>query len=669
MEPNSAAAIFLRSHYAGRKPDPLLTVSEWANRFRILSSTSAAEHGEWRTSRTPYLREIMDCLSPSSPVVSVVLKKGSQTGGTEAGNNWLGYIIDQAPGPTLVVLPSLAMAHRWSKQRLAHLIEDSPALRGKVAEARSRDSGNTILTKEFPGGMLVITGANSAVGLRSMPARYLFFDEVDAFPGDVEGEGDPVALAEKRSTNFKRRKSLKVSTPGVEGLSRISREFDNGDRRYYFVPCPECGHFQVLLWKNFEWEPGKPETVWLNCISCRKAGDDGLDLPVRIEEHSKTQILAAGRWIPTVERPELLDIGLSGDEISEYAEELGSRTVKIASFHLSSLYSPIGWYSWVDAATDWVNALADKDRLKVFINTVLGETWQEKGEAPDDELLYGRGEHYPLGSVCAGGLFLTAGGDVQADRIEVQIVAWGRNKESWLVDHVVLAGRPSEPAVWQELTVLLNTTYRHEFGVDMSIIRMAIDSGFATQEVYAWARMQGPGRVLVIKGQDHGSSAIGQPSAVDVTLGGVRIKRGMKVWPVATHMLKSELYGWLQTRPAEGETYPPYPPGYCHFPELDREFFRQLTAEHYVTRVVKGYRRGEWVKKRERNEALDCRIYARAAASQVGIDRADENYWLARERELNKPIVPPPPVSGSPAVVGSSQGAPVKSRVFARFRT
>lgn len=636
MEQTNGATVFLQAHYAGRTPDPLLTVAEWADKYRFLSSTVSAEPGQWRTSRVPYLREIMECLSPSSPVESVVLKKGAQLAGTECGNNWLGYIIDQAPGPMLIVLPTLSMAQRWSKQRLAHLIQDSPSLTGKVAEARSRDSGNTIMLKEFPGGMLIITGANSAVGLRSMPARYLFFDEVDAFPGDVEGEGDPVKLAEKRSVTFRRKKSFKVSTPGIEGMSRISRDFDNGDKRYYFVPCVECGHFQVFQWSRFKWEPGKAETIHMECVGCAS----------HITEASKTQMLAAGRWIATVERPELIESGIPAADIERVTAELASPS-KVATFHLSSLYSPVGWYSWREAAQEWMDAQKDPDRLKVFINTVLGETWKERGEAPDWEILYARRENYEIGLVPEGGLFLTAGADVQADRIEVQIIAWGLNKSSWLVDYVVLPGRTAEPRVWDALTALLNTTFRHESGMEMSIIRMAVDSGFATQEVYAWVRSQGPGRVLAVKGQDNGASPVGQPNAVDINVQGKRIRRGVKVWPVATGLLKAELYGWLHTRPAEGETFPPYPFGYCHFPQLGEEFFRQLTAESF--RVKKNARRAEWVKDRERNEALDTRIYARAAAAQYGLDRfraADWNHLRRvaastpfRERET-APIVP-----------------------------
>ena len=230
----------------GLRPDSIMSVSDWADANRVLSQTASSEPGRFRTSRTPYLREIMDALSPTSKYEKVVFMKGAQIGGTEAGNNWIGYIIDQAPGPMLVVQPTVEMGKRWSKGRLAPLIEDTVCLRNKVKDPRSRDSGNTVQSKEFPGGQIVITGANSAVGLRSMPVRYLFCDEVDAYPPDADSEGDPLTLAIQRTATFARRKIFIVSTPTIQGLSRIEKEFNSTDQRYYFVPCPFCGEFQAL---------------------------------------------------------------------------------------------------------------------------------------------------------------------------------------------------------------------------------------------------------------------------------------------------------------------------------------------------------------------------------------------------------------------------------------
>ena len=601
---------------AGARPDPLLTVSEWADQYRVLSTRASAEPGPWRTERTPYLKEIMDCLSPSSPVERVVFMKGAQVGATECGNNWIGYVIHQAPGPMMAVQPTVEMAKRNSKQRIDPLIEESEVLRKLVRDPRSRDSGNTVLAKEFPGGVLVMTGANSAVGLRSMAARYLFLDEIDGYPGDVDDEGDPIQLVAARARTFARRKIYLVSTPKITGLSRIEAAFEESDQRRYWVPCPVCGEYQTLKFAQLTWPKGKPKQAVYVCEHCS----------ARLENHQKHTMLARGEWRPSA----------VGD----------GRT---AGFWLSSLYSPVGWFSWADAAEMFEKARKNPTLLQVFVNTVLGETWAEAGDAPDWQRLYDRRENYRLGTVPAGGLFLVAGCDVQRDRLEIALVAWGRNRENWLTDYVVLDGDTSRPEVWDRLTDLLNTTYPHACGARLGIVRMAVDSGFATQQVYAWAREQGPGRVLVTKGYETGSAPIGQPSAVEVTLDGRKIKRGVKVWPVATGMLKSELYGWLKLeRPTEESK--PYPPGYCHFPQLPEEFFKQLTAEQLVPKVVKGYRKLEWVKTRERNEALDTYVLCRAAATQFGMDRFGERHWKALEEQIGSASREPVEQSEPPAL-------------------
>ncbi len=271
---------------------------------------------------TPYLQELMDALSPRHPAQRVVFMKGSQLGASESGCNWIGYVIHHAPGPMLAVQPSVELAKRFSQQRIDPLIEESPSLRAKVAPARSRDSGNTVLSKEFPGGILVLTGANSAVGLRSMPVRYLFLDEVDAYPPSADDEGDPVTLAEARTRTFSwRRKVFLASTPTIKGLSRIEREYEASDRRRFFVPCPHCGHPQHLMFERLRWQKGQPETAAYVCEGCEQP----------IAEHHKTQMLAEGEWRPMAVSVDPLSIG----------------------FHLSSLYSPVGWLSWERIAREW----------------------------------------------------------------------------------------------------------------------------------------------------------------------------------------------------------------------------------------------------------------------------------------------------------------------------
>lgn len=602
---NASEVAYILSYLEGLKPDPVQTVSSWADEHRFLSGKAASEPGPWRTSRTPYLREIMDYLSACSPVERVVFMKGAQIGGTECGNNWLGYIIHHTPGPTLAVLPTVEMAKRNSKQRIDPLLEESPALRKLIKPARSKDSGNTVLTKEFPGGILVMTGANSAAGLRSMPVRFLFLDEVDGFPGDVEDEGDPVALAEARTRTFARRKILIVSTPTVKGLSRIEREYENSDQRRYMVPCPLCGAFQWLKFSQLKWPHNEPEKAAYECEHCGQ----------HFAEHHKTDMLANGYW-------------------QAHAQGDG----RTAGFHISSLYSPLGWRSWAEIARAWLDAQGSDASIKSFKNTELGETYVESGEAPEWHRLYDRREDYKIGAVPRGGLFLTAGVDVQKDRLELEIVAWGRDRESWSVDYRVLQGDPAKADVWIALDAVLAESFTHETGVNLAIVKLAIDTGYATQEVYDWVRRQQGDRVLAIKGVDRLGAPLGAPSHMDVTVEGKRKRRGLLVWPVGSSFAKSELYGCLRKDAPTDEQMAQgvcYPAGFCHFPKYGEDYFKQLTAERLVTSKNKrGFPFREWRKERERNEALDCRVYAHAAAASVGIDRFNDAIWLRLETAL-----------------------------------
>lgn len=597
-----AGDVYVGAVMRGLRPDPRLSVSEWADTHRRLSGKAAAEPGPWRTSRTPYLKEIMDCLSPSSPVERVVFMKGSQIGGTECGNNWIGFIIHHAPGPMLAVLPTVEMAKRNSKQRVDPLIEESPALMERVVPSRSRDSGNTILSKEFQGGILVMTGANSAVGLRSMPVRYLFLDEIDAYPGDADGEGDPVALAEARTRTFSRRKILLVSTPTIRGMSRIEREYDASDQRRYMVPCPSCGVRQWLKFEQLKWPEKKPDGVYYECEHCQ----------AEIHEHHKTWMLENGYWEPQTE----------GD----------GRT---AGFHLSSLYSPMGWRAWEEIARAWLDAQGSDAAIKSFKNTELGETYVETGEAPDWQRLYERREDYRIGTVPKGGLFITAGADVQKDRIEVSVWAWGRDKESWLIEHRILEGDTARPDVWRKLDTMLEESWPHECGFDLYLRRLAIDSGFATQEVYAWARKRPSGLVTVVKGVQRGSALVSIPTAVEVTTDGKRFKRGLRIRAVVGGIAKLELFNNLRKVSPTEESGDPYPPGYVHLPKVDEEYLKQLCSEQLVTtRNRRGYAVHEWQKIRDRNEALDCYVYARAAATIEGVDRFSERHWQSFEQSL-----------------------------------
>jgi phage terminase large subunit GpA-like protein len=583
-----------------------LTVSQWADSHRVLSGKASAEPGPWRTDRTPYLKEVMDCLSTTSPVQRVVLMAGAQLGKTEGGANWLGYVIDHAPGPMLMVQPTVDMAKRLSKQRLESLITETPVLSEKIAPARSRDSGNTMFSKEFPGGMMILTGANSATGLRSTPCRYIFLDEVDAFPSDVDGEGDPVTLAERRSTTFSRRKIFMTSTPTVKDFSRIESEYLLSDQRRFFVPCPCCSGMQWLKWTQLKYQDNDPSTAQYECEVCGE----------RFSENHKTGMLQAGEWRATA----------PGDG-------------KTAGFHISSLYSPLGWKSWHEVVEDFLRSKGDAPRLKTWVNTVLGETWEEDyaSKVSADALLQ-RCEPYASGQLPEGALAVTIGVDVQGgggsagDRLAVSVWAWGREEEGWLVDHQEIFGDPCRPEVWKQLDVLVLHDWEHVSGAKLRADVVCVDSGgHATAEVYQYARERQSVGVIAIKGQSQrGKAPIGKASKVDINAQGRTLKRGAQVFPVGGDTIKTTLFGRLKHNEPG--------PGYLHFhAQTGSEYFEQLTAEKQALRYVKGFPVREWVKKPSaRNEALDCLVYAYAAVHRLYQRYDRRTIWDQLEKRLEK---------------------------------
>lgn len=599
--------------FEGVRPEPRLTVSEWSDAHRFLSSVSSAEPGQWRTSRVPYLREVMDKLSAINPAEEVVVQKGAQLGFTEAGNNWIGYVIDVAPAPTLMVMPTEETAKTNSKIRIEPMIENAPRLREKILPSRTRDSDNTILQKGFPGGTLIMAGANSPARLRSLPIRNLFLDEVDGYPADVGGEGSPVDLATARTRAFARKKIFKISTPTIEGASIIEAEFETTDKRYYFVPCPECGVPQRLKWENVKWDKGKPlTTTYYECEHCE----------FKIQEFHKNDMLAAGEWIATV--PE------------------AASTVRFG-YHLSSLYSPAGMFSWAQAAQLWENAQGDTSKLKTFVNTVLGETWRSKGEAPDWMRLFERRESYPTGVVPAGVGIITAGIDVQKDRLEMEVVGWGVGRRTWSLGYHVFPGDTAGKAVWDDLFNFMMEPLRREDGTDMPIHSAAVDTGYNTTEAYDFVNRFNSNKVLAVKGQERQKIILSQPQSVSYRVDGKRAGT-VRLWNIGVNILKGELYGWLNQSMNEDGTYPA---GYCHFPEeYDSHYFKMLTAERMELITNKRTNAIEyiWVKKHPRNEALDCRVYARAAASVLGIDRMSLEDWQAITGAATAaPPMPAPP--------------------------
>jgi phage terminase large subunit GpA-like protein len=561
-------AAYATAYAHGLLPEPDLLVSEWADAHRMLDQAASSEPGRWRTSRTPYLKEIMDCLSATRPEEVVVVMKGAQLGLTETGNNWLGYVIHHAPGPMLYVMPTVDTAKRNSKQRIAPMLDGIPEVAAKIATPRARDSGNTLFQKDYPGGTLIITGANSAVGLRSMPARYLFLDEVDGYPMDLDGEGSPIQLAMRRTATFKRnRKIFMLSTPTIKGLSIIEDYFEQSDQRRFFVPCPECGEYQTIEWARIKWFDGDPSTVKLQCEHC------GCLIP----EEKKTRMMLSGEWRPTAKG-------------------------QFTGFHVSSLYSPLGWYSWEDAVREFIQAKDIPEQLKTWVNTVLGETWEEDGETVEMGGLMARAEDYTgkPDKVVA----VTFGADVQKDRIEVEVVGWAAGEESWSLDYQVLPGDPTTPEPWDQLDELLR---------EWKPVAGVVDSGYSTDAVYSYCAKYAhiyPGK---------GVSGTGKPLVESDLQRRQRLrklrKKGHAPEPIYVDTGKLLVLNYLQVQ-VPG-------PGYCHFPKApthDDEYFAQLTGEKLVTRYRKGRPFREWIATRHRVEALDCRVYALAALRLSGVD-------------------------------------------------
>jgi phage terminase large subunit GpA-like protein len=624
-----SAAAFVAALWEGATPEPPVSVCAWADEHRVISGRTANERGRWRTARAPYLREPFDLLSVTSPIRRVVVQKASQMGFTESAVNWLGYTIQHAPGPFLFVEPTVEVAKRLSRQKIDPAIAESETLRSRVAPPRSRDAANTVLLKEFPGGLLVLTGANSAAGLCYTTCRYAVLDDIDRYPANVEGEGNPLALVAARSRTFgARRKELLMSSPTVTGYSAIETEYQATDQRRYFVPCPTCDEFQVLDIAQLVWEPAKPKTARYRCVACGYL----------IREAAKTRMLARGEWRATAP---VIDPGVAG-------------------FHISALYCPVGWLSWAEIAAEAERAARDPAQAQTFTNTILGESFALRGEAPDWKRLRERQTDAPLGTVPRGACLLTAGVDVQRDRVECSIWGWGRGRRSWLVDHRILEGDVAHDAVWGALSELVAQTWpAGELALPLQ--RIAIDTGFATTQVYAWARQQPAGRVVPVKGGPAGPALVSLPRAAEATEratrpGRRRRARGLRVWQVNVHALKVETYGWLGLdAPAPGATPPP---GWISLPAVGDEFLRQLTAEQLVRKVVRGIERQEWVKVYNRNEALDCRIYARAAAHLVGIDRLTDADWTTLEAPFALPPPPPAPPPAPPPDAGPPAATP-----------
>lgn len=549
-------------------PPPDLTVSQWADAKRRLSPEASAEPGRWDTSRAEYQRGILDALSDAA-VTTVVVMSSAQVGKTEAVLNVCGFFIDQDPAPILVLQPTLEMGQAFSKDRLAPMLRDTPALHGKVKDARARDSGNTLLHKTFPGGHITIAGANSAASLASRPIRVLLADEVDRYPLSAGTEGDPVSLARKRTTTFWNRKIALVSTPTVKGQSRIEAAFEESDKRFYLVPCPDCGHEQRLRWQNVRWPEGDPSGAEYSCEECGTLWSDA----------QRWGAVRRGHWEAT-------------------AEFRG-----VAGFHLSELYSP--WRKLAETVTDFLDAKADPERLRTWVNTSLGETWEDKGETVDHSQLDRLREPYGPDDLPDEVFVATAGVDTQDDRLEVEIVGWGEDEESWGVAYHVLYGDPAQQAVWDELDAVLMETYQTASGRTVRLQAAAIDSGgHHAEAVLRFCRERFRRRVYAIKGQGGQGKPVWPVRAS-------KTKTRDSVFMVGVDTAKDTIYARWKIDEAGA--------GCCHLPAdpstgYDDDWTEQVTSEQRVTRYREGRPYTVWVlPKGKRNEALDCRVYAFAA--------------------------------------------------------
>jgi phage terminase large subunit GpA-like protein len=605
------------------EPPKRLPLSQWAEESFYTSPEYSSTTGLLRLHQ--YQREPLDCFT--DPAVSdIVIKTGTQMIKTLFMQVALAYVAIEDPGPCLLSQYKEADAEAFSKERLAPMVRDIPGLQAIPGlSTKSRASGSTATYKEFPGGSWSLVGAGSAGNAARRSIRFGFFDEIDKY--EITKEGPFIELAAERTATFGTRAKRVYCCSPTTPDGAIARKYEASDQRQPWVPCHSCGALQVLKWAQVRWDSAlpmedRPASARYECEHCQVQWTDG----------QRMNAIDSMVWIP---RKPFRGVAGFGD--------LG---------HLCSPYKTMS-----GMVSIWLRITADKsvaaaEDLRVFINTNLAEEYVERGDAPEWQRLYDRREDYPLYLVPSDGLFVTAGADVQKDRIEVSVYAWGRGKESWLIDHHIIAGDTSRPEVWEKLTDFARRSYHHESGVDMPMIRFAIDSGYQTQDVYAWARQMGPGQVMVVKGQDHGAAIVGIPTAVDVNVAGKKIQRGIKVWPMNSSALKHEFYSMLRLEKPTVEDGGVYPPGYCHFPEMGREFFEQLCSEQVVRRVVRGYAKNEWQKTRERNEALDNRNMARAGASVFGIDRFGEQQWAQlegnirahhEEAEVKIPSAPPQP--------------------------
>ena len=618
-----AQIIALKAAAAAIAPKPSPLVSEWAQQNVILSEESSAEPGEWKNSRTPHLVEIMDQLSEDSPARMIVLMKSSQGGGTQVASNWLGSIIDCAKGPVAVVMPTDKSLADWQAQKFDPMARSTPAVAAALFTRNNRASDNNKDRKRFTGGMLYFKTAGSTADLKSTSLRYAIADEVDEWDWSTI-QGDPLGLLEVRLTTFHDHKMFAVSSPTVKDASRIEEAFEAGDQRRYHVPCPHCDELQHLKWANVRWSAVEVRgdlrwvrAAWYVCEHCG----------CEIEEHYKPRLLAAGRWI---------------------AANPGA---PYPSYHFNALYSPIGLgRSWAELATEWLRAQGDSARLMRFINTRLGETWADRSRDIKPNALKARSEPWPLGSIQPGCCVLTAGVDVQDNRLEIQVIGHGRGDRTWTVDYHILHGSPADDSTWKALADYLNRSYRAPNGKELHIEATAIDSGgHYTHVVYQFVRSRAVRRCIAIKGHSTpGRIILGRPTKQDINWRGQVIKGGVSLYTVGADTAKHLLYQRL----ADDAGKPPAERKVLFSEDLPDEYYDQLVSETYNPR------RNRWeIKKGKRNEALDTWIYAVAASHhpELYLHKWRASDWDRREAALR--VADEQPAAQHPAPAGESPAA------------
>ena len=564
--------------YALFRPPKKQTVSEWADANRVLVSESSAEPGQWRTDRAPYQREIMDAFTQPG-VWQIVIMSSAQVGKSEIELNMMGCAIDNDPGPMLYIQPTDKVAEDYSKRRIAPMIQACRHLRDKVFKARSRDAANTITMKTFPGGSLAIIGANSPADLSSKPVRYIFMDETDRFPQSAGTEGDPQELAERRTETYRHnRKIIKTSTPTIKGQSRIEADYMNGTQEEWHTQCPYCGKFTFIRFDDIRFEKEtftnesgdedyKVKRVVWRCPVCEH----------EIDEHKCKRLPA--KWV--AKNPQALQNG-------------------IRSFRLNAFMSP--WSDWRDIVWKFLKAHKDAEKLKTFVNTILGESWEMRIENGLEEALFNRREHYAA-EVPAGVLVLTCGIDTQDNRLEYEVVGWDRNGQSWGISRGVIPGRADTREVWDEVDELLDREWTLPNGLKLRILATFIDSGghFTTQ-VYKECARRASRRIWPIKGE----KGEGKPECRPMTRNhgdGAKFMLGVDAGK------EGIMYEAQVQEPG---------PNYMHFPTEPRagysmDYFRGLISERMEIHRKGGRASVVWVQYRDRNEPLDCRNYARAA--------------------------------------------------------